>query len=112
MRLPVNRHPRHFGLLLLATAASIASLLAAPLLARERVPTPAPAGPAADYPMVLGSPYVVDGVTYTPADTMNIDQVGYAVVEQDAGAGVSIAHRTLPLPSYVEVTSLRTGRTI
>lgn len=99
-------------MLLVATIASVASLLAAPLLARETAPAAAvPSGPAADYPMVLGSPYLVDGVTYTPADTMNIDQVGYAVAD-DAGAGVTLSHRTLPLPSYVEVTSLRTGRTI
>lgn len=60
--------------------------------------------------MVLGAPFVVDGVTYTPADTLNYDSVGYAEVAD--GAGISGAHRTLPLPSYVEVTSLETGRTI
>jgi len=112
MRLPVNCQSRRYGMLLFATVASVASLLAAPLLARQTAPVyAAPNGPAADYPMVLGAPYVVDGVTYTPADTMNIDQVGYAVAD-DAGAGVTLSHRTLPLPSYVEVTSLRTGRTI
>ena len=112
MRLPVNHQPAGFGLLAVATVISVGGLLAAPLLAREPVATALPSGPAADYPMVLGAPFVVAGVTYTPADTMNIDQVGYAVVEPDAGAGISIAHRTLPLPSYVEITSLRTGRTI
>ena len=69
------------------------------------------AGPAADYPMVLGDPFTVDGVTYTPADTLNYDAVGYAI-PGGAGAGVSGAHRTLPLPSYVEVTALDSGRTI
>ncbi|HXD02310.1 MAG TPA: SPOR domain-containing protein [Novosphingobium sp.] len=116
MRLPVSRnhgHPRHFGLLLLATVMSLAGLLAAPLLARQpAAPASAPTGPAGDYPMVLGAPYVIDGATYTPADIMNVDQVGYAVIAPDAGPGVTIAHRTLPLPSYVEVTSLKTGRTI
>ena len=68
------------------------------------------AGPAGDYPMVLGDPFVVDGVTYTPVDVMNYDSVGYA--ESGSGEGVSGAHRTLPLPSYVEVTSLESGRTI
>lgn len=68
-------------------------------------------GPAADYPMLLGQPFTVDGVTYSPADVMNYDQVGYASAGTE-GAGVSLAHRTLPLPSYVEVTSLRTGKTI
>lgn len=67
-------------------------------------------GPAGDYPMVLGEPFIVDGVVYTPADTLNYDTVGYA--GSAAGDGISGAHRTLPLPSYVEVTSLETGRTI
>ncbi len=67
-------------------------------------------GPAGDYPMVLGDPFVVDGTTYTPVDVMNYDSVGYASVA--TGEGVSGAHRTLPLPSYVEVTSLESGRTI
>ena len=67
-------------------------------------------GPAADYPVVLGEAFTVDGTHYTPADTMNYDVVGYA--GRDAGEGVTIAHRTLPLPSYVEVTSLGTGKTI
>jgi rare lipoprotein A len=60
--------------------------------------------------MILGEPFVVEGVTYTPADTLNYDSVGYAQVA--GGEGISGAHRTLPLPSYVEVTSLETGRTI
>ena len=48
-------------------------------------------GPAGDYPMVLGAPFVVDGVTYTPADTLNYDSVGYA--QAGGGDGVSGAHR-------------------
>lgn len=67
-------------------------------------------GPAGDYPMVLGDSFVVAGVTYTPADTLNYDSVGYA--QAASGAGISGEHRTLPLPSYVEVTSLESGRTI
>ena len=62
--------------------------------------------------MVLGAPFTVDGVTYTPADTLNYDHVGYASVGADGGPAVSLAHRALPLPSYVEVTSLLTGKTI
>tara|TARA_R100001126_G_scaffold54379_1_gene30765 strand:+ start:2814 stop:3809 length:996 start_codon:yes stop_codon:yes gene_type:complete len=69
-------------------------------------------GPAADYPVVVGDPFTIDGVTYTPVDTMNYDQVGYAGREEAGVTGVTGAHRTLPLPSYVEVTSLDTGRTI
>lgn len=71
---------------------------------------PRASGPAGDYPMVLGPTYTVEGVSHTPADVMNYDAVGYAGVAD--GAGVSASHRTLPLPSYVEVTSLDTGKTI
>lgn len=89
-------------------------------------PTPAPAADmAADTPVKLGDPYTVAGVTYTPADIPDYDDVGYAswYGEELAGKptangeifnpdGISAAHRTLPLPSYVEVTALDTGRTI
>ncbi|MEO5598593.1 MAG: SPOR domain-containing protein [Novosphingobium sp.] len=67
-------------------------------------------GPAADYPMVLGDAFTVDGVSYKPVDVMNYDTVGYAGVGD--GGGITIAHRTLPLPSYAEVTSLESGKTI
>lgn len=73
---------------------------------------PVTSGPAADYPMVIGEPYAVGGVNYTPSDTMNYDQVGYASASMDGGAGISAAHHTLPVPSYIEVTSLESGRTI
>lgn len=67
-------------------------------------------GPAADYPMVLGAPFSVEGELFSPADTLNYDSVGYAAI--DDGAGITAAHRTLPLPSYVEVTSLESGKTV
>ena len=38
-------------------------------------------GPAADYPMVLGEPFTVDGELFTPADTLNYDAVGYAALD-------------------------------
>ena len=107
MRLPVNR----------ASALTLAALLSAcghgpgdssALASAPMVPKAN--GPSADYPVVIGQPYTVDGVIYTPEDKLNFDQVGYAAV--GAGEGVTIAHRTLPLPSYAEVTSLETGRTI
>ena len=69
-------------------------------------------GPSADFPMVLGAPFTVDGITYSPSDTMNYDAVGYAAVGAEGGASVSAAHRTLPLPSYIEVTALDTGKTV
>jgi rare lipoprotein A len=60
--------------------------------------------------MVLGEPFTVEGQLYTPVDTLNYDAVGYTALDQ--GGGITAAHRTLPLPSYVEVTSLTTGKTI
>lgn len=69
-------------------------------------------GPEADYPMVLGDAFSVEGKLYTPADTLNYDAVGYAGADASGGMAISASHRTLPLPSYVEVTSLETGRTI
>lgn len=81
-------------------------------------------GQVADYPVKIGEPYAVDGVTYTPVDKPGYDDVGYASWYGDeAGAttangeafrpdAVTGAHKTLPLPSYVEVTALDTGRTI
>jgi rare lipoprotein A len=81
--------------------------------------------PVADLPVKIGRPYSVKGVTYTPAAVQSYDEVGYASwygKEQSGNPtangesfrpkGVSAAHRTLPLPSYVEVTALNTGRTI
>ena len=55
---------------------------------------PAPVnGPAADYPIVIGSPYKVGETLYTPADRMNFDEVGY--VAADSGRGVTASHHTL-----------------
>ena len=78
----------------------------------ELAPALPTTGPGADYPVVLGAPFTIDGVTYTPVDRLNYDEVGHAVAGAEGGEGVTLAHRTLPLPSYVEVTSLDTGRTI
>lgn len=85
-----------------------------------------PNGPAvADFPVKIGQPYSVGNTTYTPEDVTAYDEVGYASWygrelvgrttangESFAPAAVSGAHKTLPLPSYVEVTALDTGRTI
>jgi len=62
--------------------------------------------------MVLGDPFTVDGKLYTPVDKLNYDEVGTAMIDSEGGEGVTAANRILPLPSYVEVTSLETGRTI
>ena len=95
-----------FGLLALGACASTAQPgPAAPAVQPDN-------GPAADYPVVIGDPFTIEGVTYTPVDTMNYDRVGYVTRDETAGVGVTGAHRTLPLPSYVEVTALDSGRTI
>ncbi len=78
-----------------------------------------------DYPQKIGDPYKVGSTTYTPEDVPSYDEVGYAswYGEELSGnqtangeafnpQGISAAHKTLPLPSYVEVTALDTGRTI
>lgn len=105
MRLPVEKFLTALPLVLLAACAGA-----------EGGPQPVSRaslnGPAADYPMVLGPAYAIDGVTYTPADQMNYDAVGRASLGSAGGAAVSAAHRTLPLPSYVEVTALESGRTV
>ncbi len=67
-------------------------------------------GPQADYPLVIGAPYMVDGVQYAPADVLNYDEVGF--VTAGTGEGITGGHHTLPYPAYVEVTSLESGRTI
>ena len=69
-------------------------------------------GPDADYPMVLGETYRIDGTAYTPVDVMSYDEVGYAALDGESSAGISVAHKTLPYPSYVEITALETGRTV
>jgi rare lipoprotein A len=67
-------------------------------------------GPQADYPVTIGNPYTIGQITYRPADTLNYDEVGYATA--GTGNGITGAHHSLPVPCYVEVTSLESGRTI
>ena len=80
--------------------------------ARPALPVAASTGPLADYPIVVGPAYSVAGTGFTPEDVLNYDQVGLAAAERAGGGGITGSHHTLPLPSYVEVTSLATGRTI
>lgn len=77
-----------------------------------------------DWPVKIGQPYRVRGVTYVPAAAPGYEAIGYASWygsesgnrtangERYRARWVSGAHTTLPLPSYVEVTALDTGRTI
>ncbi|WP_432770520.1 MAG: septal ring lytic transglycosylase RlpA family protein [Sphingopyxis sp.] len=88
-------------------------------------PVPASAAVDADGPVKIGAPYTIGTTTYTPVDVRDYDEVGYASWYGDELAGrptangetfdpaaITAAHKTLPLPSYVEVTALDTGRTI
>ncbi|MFD1950546.1 septal ring lytic transglycosylase RlpA family protein [Sphingomonas arantia] len=80
--------------------------------------------PVADLPVRIGRPYTVRGRTYVPAEDPTYDAVGMASwYGSESGSQtangerfrpdwIGAAHRTLPLPSYVEVTALDTGRTI
>lgn len=87
--------------------------------------TEAPKPGVSDYPVRLGSAYQVGNVTYAPSDVTSYDEVGYASWygselqgrntangEVFLPSAVTGAHKTLPMPSYVEVTALDTGRTI
>jgi rare lipoprotein A len=104
MRLPVN-HAAPLALLALLSACGGGALA-------DSAPALATTGPAADYPMVIGAPFTIDGVTHTPNDRLNYDAVGYAATGSDGGTAVSAAHRTMPMPSYLEVTALDTGKTV
>lgn len=80
--------------------------------------------PVSDTPVRIGPAYVVRGRTYVPAADPDYDFLGYATWygaesgnrtangEKFRPGWVTAAHTTLPLPTYVEVTSLDTGRTI
>jgi len=80
--------------------------------------------PVSDVPVRIGPPYKVRGVTYTPADQPGYDMLGYATWYGSESGGqtangerfrpdwITAANTTLPLPSYVEVTSLDTGARI
>lgn len=80
--------------------------------------------PVSDTPVVIGKPYTVRGTTYRPAADPGFDMLGYAswygsesgnqvaLGERFRPQWITAAHTTLPLPTYVEVTALETGRTI
>lgn len=77
-----------------------------------------------DVPVRIGPPYTVRGTTYVPAADPSCDRVGYATWygnesgnktasgERFAAKWITVAHTTLPLPTYVEVTALDTGKRI
>jgi rare lipoprotein A len=106
MRLPVSKS------LPLAFLALTAACMGGESQRIAKAPALPANGPAADYPVVIGAPYDVGGVSHTPVDRMNYDAVGRASLGSDGGDRITAAHHTLPVPSYVEVTSLDSGRTI
>ncbi len=114
MRLPTDVRTRFLALGLTALLAACGRGGSEPAnfaMVSDNTAEPAGVGPSADYPVLVGEPYNIGETLYTPVDTMNYDEVGYLAL--DAGAqGVSVAHKTLPYPSYVEITALENGKTI
>lgn len=80
--------------------------------------------PVSDTPVRIGPPYSIRGTTYVPAAAPAYDVLGYASWygsesgnrtangERFRPGWITAAHTTLPLPTYVEVTALDTGRRI
>ncbi|WP_293704670.1 septal ring lytic transglycosylase RlpA family protein [Sphingopyxis sp. UBA6723] len=80
--------------------------------------------PVADTAVRVGPAYTIRGATYVPAAAPTYDALGYASWygsesgnrtangEQFRPGWITAAHTTLPLPTYVEVTALDTGRRI
>ena len=112
----------------MACVALLTACAAAAPAARGRtvphVASAAGGGPTQGYYKV-GSPYQIDGVTYTPAVDYDYDETGIASWYGPNFTGkitangelydmneVTAAHRTLPMPSLVKVTNLDNGRTI
>lgn len=113
----------------------IAGLLVTACAGGNKSPPPRAASAAADaavardaatlgnWPVKIGKPYQVAGVTYYPADDRDYREEGIAswygpgfhaastangeTYDQD---GITAAHRTLPMPSWVEVENLDNGR--
>ena len=90
---------------------------------REATPPQVQPAPRPQAGYKVGKPYQVNGVWYTPREEPDYDEVGIASWYGDAfqlrptASGEpfdmympSAAHKTLPLPSIVEVTNLENGR--
>lgn len=116
MRLPAE---------LVAGGLMLASCATVPRVERPSEASPRFEPRVADPPARIGRPYTVGGVSYVPFDDRDLDEVGTAswYGQELAGArtasgelfdpqAMTAAHRTLPLPSYVDVTALDTGRTV
>ena len=100
------------------TPAAIAGLLALSACATGNY------RPVSDTPVRIGRPYTVRGQTFVPSADPTYDMLGYASWYGPESGGktangerfrpdwITAAHTTLPLPTYVEVTALQTGRRI
>ena len=121
---PVGGYNRFASVAALLLMLTLAACGGRPSLQTSSAP-PVHRGPVSDTPVKIGKPYQVGGIWYYPADEAGYDQVGYASWYGDAFHGgptangeiydmnmVGAAHKTLPLPCYVEVTALDTGRTV
>jgi len=102
----------------LRTTSAVATLLALSACAGSNY------RPVSDTPVRIGRPYIVRGQAFVPAEDPTYDMLGYASWYGPESGGktangerfrpdwITAAHTTLPLPTYVEVTSLQTGRRI
>jgi rare lipoprotein A len=108
-------------------AASLVSLVC--LAACHAPPAPPLAlrpPPAAIHPTYkVGDPYQINGVWYYPAEDLTYDETGIASWYGEDFHGkytangevfdlnaLTAAHRTLPMPSIVQITNLENGRTL
>lgn len=113
------------GLALLLLVAGCAAQHRPPATAHSRPAEHAARRMAAGPGVKIGKPYTVLGQTYEPRDEPDYAEEGVAswygpgFHEKMTANGeffdqnsLSAAHRTLPLPSYVEVTNLQNRRTV
>ena len=122
-RLPPPAAPKTARVASSLRARKAAALFTALSLAACVSHTPRPGSRPSAPTVKIGKPYTVFGVTYFPADDRGYDERGLASwygpgfhalstangerYDQD---GITAAHKTLPMPSYVEVENLDNGR--
>jgi rare lipoprotein A len=105
--------------------ATVLATLALAGCTTSRTPSPSAADGRGKGIYKVGTPYQIDGVWYYPAEDWNYEETGIASWYGEAFHGkytangelfdlnqVTAAHRTLPMPSIVQVTNLDNGRTI
>ena len=95
MRLPADGRTFSLRLIAIALPLALAGCGGAAELALPAVPAN---GPRADYPVTIGEPYTIAGVSYRPEDVLNYDEVGYLTADP-VGSGITASHHTLPLPT-------------